>query len=98
MVRDFQFQRITEDQMIVSQKWYPIIVDSKNPQNIIFVGIKNGKHALFSANPNVNVEEYRSGNHRLFKRAPPGATHYSLDGTRKTVGGWKYELKWRRNA
>lgn len=98
MTRDFQFRRITDDQMIVPHQWHPVIYDSKSPQNIIFVGIKNGQHALFSANTNINVEKYRSGNHRLFLKAPPKATQYSLDGTRRTIGGWRYKLKWRRSA
>ena len=98
MTKDFQFRRITKDQMIVPDQWHPVISDPKNPQDIIFVGIKNGQHALFSANSNINIEKYRSGNRRLFLRAPPNATQYSLDGTRRTIGGWRYKLKWHRSA
>jgi hypothetical protein len=92
---NLQFRRLTEDREVSGK--HPIISDSRGPQNIIFVGLRNGQQALFSlllANPISHIERHRSSNNRLFLRAPPWAKYYSFDETVKTLAGWDYKVIW----
>lgn len=98
---DLPFRRLAEDKKYL--EWsgvrHPL---NPNPEliqdlkGVFFAGLKNGYHAPFFVSGQVDkkIQEYRSSNHRFFKRAPPGATHYSLSGTTKTEAGWDYKLQW----
>ena len=101
MGKDLSFRRLAEDQIITEEpkkkhllNLKPELVRGSEP--VFFIGLKNGHHASFLVVGCIDesIQEYSSSNHRHFKRAPPGTTHYSFDGTRKTPAGWKYKVQW----
>jgi hypothetical protein len=97
-MRNATFNRLTENVKIKAGIRYRIGGFIKNNKDstggVVYVGIKNGKTALFYST-GYNGESYKSSRNWLFVKVPPGAKFYSFPSATRAPAGWDLgQIEW----